>query len=105
MFRRHFIQRITFAGAGSIAGAGMADAQDRKTVLYRIKGFTCVTCAVGLETMLCREKGIVRAEASYPNATVVIEFDPGVISDNSLKELISDMGFTVADTSRNPQHA
>ncbi len=99
MFRRRFIQSITFAGAGSLAGAGVAEAKGNKTVIYQIKGFTCVTCAVGLETLLRRKKGIARAEASYPNATVVIEFDPDLVSDQSMRELISEMGFRVVNHS------
>lgn len=96
MFRRSFIRRITFAGAG-LATVGVADAGQNKTVIYRVKGFTCVTCAVGLETLLRREKGIARAEASYPDGMVRIEFNPASVTEQALKGFISDMGFTVAE--------
>jgi copper chaperone CopZ len=105
MFRRHFIRRITMAGAVSLAAAGTAPAKNGKSVVYRIQGFTCVTCAVGLETLLRREPGMERAEASYPNATVVIEFDPARVSEKRLKELISEMGFSVADAPGASSHA
>ena len=97
MFRRNFIRRMTLGGAAGLAAAATTAAKSVKSVMYRIHGFTCVTCAVGLETLLRREPGIERAEASYPKATVVIEFDPARVSEKRLKELISEMGFSVAD--------
>jgi copper chaperone CopZ len=101
MFRRHFIRRMTLAGTVSLAGAGTTPAKSGKSVVYRIQGFACITCAVGLETLLRREPGIERVEASYPNATAVIEFDPARMSEKRLKELISEIGFTVAGTPAN----
>jgi copper chaperone CopZ len=94
MFRRNFIQRITVGGAGGLAAIGAAEAGEKKTVTYRVKGFSCITCAVGLEVLLRQKKGIARVEASYPKATVSIEFDPAVVTEASLKGFISEMGFT-----------
>lgn len=95
MFRRHFMQRITCAGTALFAACQASQAIEKKTVTYNIKGFTCITCAVGLETMLKRQKGVLRAAASYPKANVVIEFDPAVLTEKSLKEYIGEMGFGV----------
>lgn len=92
VFRRRFLQGITVAGAGAFA---MADGKQSKSVTYNVKGFTCVTCAVGLEVMLRQEKGVLRAHASYPRANVQIEFDPHAVSEQKLHEYIADMGFRV----------
>lgn len=97
MFRRQFIRRMTVAGAAGIAAAATTEAGPYKRVTYRVQGFTCVTCAVGLETMLRREKGIARAEASYPEAAVLIEFDPTMVTDNLLRKYIAEMGFSVTE--------
>jgi copper chaperone CopZ len=97
MFRRHFLQRIGFAGATGLATVAAVEAGQTKTAVYRVKGFTCVTCAVGLETLLRREKGIARAEASYPSGIVRIDFDPALVTEKTLKGFISDMGFSVAE--------
>jgi copper chaperone CopZ len=101
MFRRHFMQRITFAGAGGLASIGTMEAREIRTVIYRVKGFSCVTCAVGLETMLRLQKGIARAKASYPDGEAIIEFDPKLVTDNWLKAFIADTGFTVEEEKRN----
>jgi copper chaperone CopZ len=95
MIRRRFIQLITL-GTGSLATIGAASAIEstkKKTVTYRVTGFTCITCAVGLEVMLRQEKGVAWAKASYPDANVVIKFDPKEVTDDSLRTYISSMGF------------
>ncbi len=97
MFRRQFFQRMTSAGAAGIAVAGMTEAGQYRKVTYRVRGFTCVTCAVGLETMLRREKGIVHVEASYPKAMVTIEFDTAEFTEDSLRKFIAEMGFSVPE--------
>ena len=52
MRRREFICRVTTAGAAGANLARPAEAKENRSVTYRVKGFTCVTCAVGLEVML-----------------------------------------------------
>ena len=96
MIRRNFIQQITIGSASGLAAAGLSQAKEGKVVTYKIDGFTCVTCAVGLEVMLRQQKGIARAKASYPDRQVIIAFDPDVISEESIKKFISDIGFSVS---------
>jgi hypothetical protein len=88
--RRNFICAIT-AAAGS---AACAEAPKETTaVRYAIAGFTCVTCAVGLEVLLRQQRGVVRADASYPEQNVAIGFDQTVISEKALKDFIGQCGF------------
>ena len=95
MIRRQFIQLITLAGAGGLTTIGALEAEEgHQTVTYRVKGFTCITCAVGLETLLQRQKGVVRAKASYSDASVIIQFNPKSVTESDLNKFISDMGFT-----------
>jgi copper chaperone CopZ len=94
------MQRITLAGAGGVASIGAKEAREIRTVVYRVRGFSCVTCAVGLEAMLRQQKGIARAKASYTEARAIIEFDPKLVTDNWLKAFIADLGFTVEEDKR-----
>src|ERR1700721_2026240 len=82
MIRRKFIGLLTLAGASSLAALKAANALEKKTVTYKISGFTCITCAVGLETLLQREKGVVWAKASYPNSTATITYHPKLTSES-----------------------
>lgn len=92
MIRRRFIQLVTL-GTGSLATIGAIKATEKNTVTYRITGFTCITCAVGLEVMLRHEKGVASVRASYPEANVTITFHPGEVTEESLKTYIASMGF------------
>jgi anaerobic selenocysteine-containing dehydrogenase len=106
MIRRQFIKLATLTGATGLTSLGAFDALEKKaseratdakeikTVLWRIQGFTCITCAVGLEVMLRQQKGVKSADASYPGATVTIQFHPEEVSEASLRSFITGIGFT-----------
>jgi Cu+-exporting ATPase len=89
---------IGLAGAGALAINQLSHTgpEENQSVTYKVKGFTCVTCATGLEVMLMRRPGVARASASYPDATVVIGFNQNLISETVLKEFITDCGFSVS---------
>jgi len=93
MLRRRFLGIAAVLGAGSLAARGV-EAAERKTVVFGVKGFTCVTCAVGLETLLRREEGVVSARATYPDGLATIVFHPKVVSEAALLGSIAQMGFS-----------
>jgi copper chaperone CopZ len=98
MFRRNFIQHITLASAGvGMASAEKVQAGENKTVTYSVTGFSCVTCAVGLDTMLRRQTGVIESKSSYPDATAAIKFNPNLVTEKSLKEFIAELGFTAEE--------
>ncbi len=92
MIRRQFLRLIGLAGVSSLPAISMAT-NAKQTVTYRIKGFTCITCAVGLDTMLERTSGVVWSRSSYQESTSTICFQPDLITEKTLKESISEMGF------------
>jgi copper chaperone CopZ len=94
IFRRRFLQKLTTVSMAGVAVAEGAPIASRN-VTWTVKGFTCVTCAVGLETLLRREAGVLQVRASYPQGKVHIDFDPQRVTEKVLRERISDMGFSV----------
>lgn len=109
MDRRRFLRRLTAAGAVGAAvgvelgcGTGTPPSGSAATpgsttrVTYQVKGFTCITCAVGLEAMLRGVRGVTEASASYGEHKVTIAFDEQVTSDVALKQFVTDCGFSVA---------
>lgn len=92
MIRRRFIELITL-GTGSLTAMAALDTSEKQTVTYHVSGYTCITCAVGLETLLKQEKGVSWVKASYPDENVVIKYDPKEVSEDSLKSYIASMGF------------
>jgi Cu+-exporting ATPase len=108
MLRRKFLGALTLLGASGLASVATLEAnkdsnksaahhREAMTVTYAIQGFTCITCAVGLETLLLREKGVLSVKASYSKADAVIEFDPKIVTEASIKSYIHDAGFTARD--------
>jgi Cu+-exporting ATPase len=91
MDRRKFLCRMTAASTA----VGIAGAKPRG-VTYKIKGYTCITCAVGLEVMLRGLKGVRQAHASYPDRNVTIEFDEKEVAEKTIVEFIRKCGFEVA---------
>jgi len=104
MIRRRFLQLVALSGAsalapleaiaGSSAGAG-ANAKG-KTAIFQIKGFSCATCAVGLDTMFSRTKGILSSHSTYPEGKVTVSFDPESINEAAVGAVITDAGFIIA---------
>jgi hypothetical protein len=108
MNRRRFIYKFTAASAaGAAASVALAPSQipaqaessqlrgsETRSVTYRVKGFICATCAVGLEAMLRGFRGVTRATASYPACEVVIGFDERLTDENALEAFIAECGFS-----------
>lgn len=107
MIRRQFIKLATLTGAIGLPSFGALealretpkpiDAKPVRTIIWHVRGFTCITCAVGLETLLHREKGVVAANATYPEGMVTIEYDPDLVTENALRATIAELGFTAEE--------
>ena len=105
MDRRRFFTRLG-AGIAAVAAAGLAKADldqgslshhDSSSVVFSVRGFTCVTCATGLEVILMRHAGVITAAASYPDAKVIISFDGNITSPAALKDAIAACGFSASE--------
>jgi copper chaperone CopZ len=95
MFRRKFIQMMTVATAGGLGPLQGMAATAGNVVSFRVKGFSCITCATGLDAMLGQQKGIQSSKSTYPEGKVVVNFDPVQITESAIVAFISDLGFTV----------
>lgn len=100
MVRRDFIQKIAAAGGGTAAAAAAkaapAKAASAATAVFMVKGFTCITCAVGLEVVLRGIKGISAAKATYPEGKVTVGYDPALQSEEKIRAFINKAtGFQV----------
>ncbi len=93
MVRRDFIQKLTAGGAvASVTAAPPAS----RTVTFQVKGFTCITCAIGLEVVLKGFRGVADAKATYPEGKVVVGFNPAGTSEETIRAFINKAtGFTV----------
>ena len=95
MFRRRFLQMMTMASVSGLAPLEGMSAGASRTVTYLVKGFSCITCATGLDTMLGRQKGITSSKSTYPEGKVTVAFDPNQTTERAIVTIITDLGFTV----------
>ena len=97
MLRRKFFQVITVATTGALTPREAIPATPKRVVTYHVRGFSCITCATGLDTMLAKQKGIASSSSTYPEgvATITIGFDPDQISEQQIKDFIASLGFTI----------
>ena len=90
MFRRRFLQFIPLATTLGLAPLKAMAKAGSEVVTYRVKGFSCVTCATGLDTMLGQQKGVASSKSTYPEGIVKVAFDPEVISKKQIADLTKD---------------
>jgi copper chaperone CopZ len=105
MRRRSFIQTLAGSGAGVALlklGTPEKKVAENASVSWRVKGFSCVTCAIGLQTILEKHKGIARVVAEHPSGKVEIGFDSNQIAPADIKRLIEDAGFRVTADGSGP---
>lgn len=95
MFRRRFLQLVTMASVGGLAPLEAVSAAAAHTVMYQVTGFTCITCATGLDTLLSQQKGIASSKSTYPEGKVTVAFDPNQITGQAIVAFITELGFTV----------
>jgi copper chaperone CopZ len=99
MHRRGFLQ-LAGVGVASAGAVALTAVNRTHEVVFQVKGFTCVTCAVGLDTMLREQPGVASSKARWPEGDVVVSFDAAVTSAEKLRAFIDETtGFTVATTS------
>jgi copper chaperone CopZ len=108
MIRRQFIKLAALTGATGFASIGAMEAlrqapasaageEPLRTVTWRVRGFTCATCAVGLETLLSKKEGVIAASAAYPQGTVTIRYRSDLVRPDALRSAIAELGFAVDD--------
>ncbi len=101
MYRRQFMHLIALSSVGALDPVqSIAEAGPRATLVLQVKGFTCITCAVGLDTMLAKERGVVSSRSTYPEGKVTVIFDTKESSEAAIGKFIAEMGFTVTSSRR-----
>lgn len=67
---------------------------------FPVLQMTCASCAVSVESILKLQSGVVNASVNYANATVSVEFIPGMVQTEGLRKAVQSIGYDlVIDTS------
>ncbi len=62
-------------------------------VILDIAGMRCGACAVGIELMLGKKKGIKNAKVSLNERTAVVEYDPAMATASDIAKAVNDFGY------------
>ena len=64
MIRRHFMRLMTLASVSSFPVLKAATKGGKVVATYKVSGFSCITCSVGLDVMMERQKGVVWSKSN-----------------------------------------
>lgn len=88
----------------ALALCGAASAATR-TVVIKVKGMTCGSCAIAIEQTLKATEGVEGAEVSYESGEARVKYDGRKVSLAKLREIINDMGYEVGGRRANRRRA
>lgn len=66
-----------------------------KKVVFKIVDMDCTSCSITIDGDLEDAKGVKSAKTSYAKSLTEIEFDPTKVSEEQLKAIIKQAGYTV----------
>lgn len=67
---------------------------------FKIVGMYCVTCKPIIEKQLKDEIGIKRIDIDYMTDSVIVEFDPSIITKEEIKRRLEKSGYNFVRTVR-----
>ena len=65
--------------------------------VINIKGMTCMGCVNSVKNVLKNQPGIMAVDVTLEPGQATVQYDPGMVSLDRLKEAILDAGFEVID--------
>jgi copper chaperone CopZ len=64
-------------------------------LVLKISGMECPNCAMILESIEDTLRGVVKAEASYHKAQLIVEYDPSQLTEEKIKQEVKRLGYEV----------
>jgi len=64
-----------------------------KKVIFDIAGTRCGACAVGMELVLAKKKGIKSAKVFLNERMAAVEYDPATVAASDIAKAVSDLGY------------
>src|SRR5687768_5168688 len=74
-----------------IRGYGYGVTTLKKT--FPVLQMTCASCAISVESMLKSKPGVLSAAVNFANASVMVEYIPGIVEPQDLKQTIQSIGY------------
>jgi copper chaperone len=67
---------------------------------FKVVGMYCLSCKSIVERQLKNERGIKRIDVDYMTDSVIVEFDPLLITKEEIKDRLKKSGYNFMRTAR-----
>jgi copper chaperone len=67
---------------------------------FKVVGMYCTSCKPIIEKQLKDEKGVKRIDIDYMTDSVLVEFDPSIITKEEIKDRLEKSGYNFVRTAR-----
>lgn len=65
------------------------------TITFKLSGLHCTSCALTIDLDLEEVPGVKNATTSYAASQTMVEYDPALVSPETLKQVIAKSGYQV----------
>lgn len=65
------------------------------TIAFKLSGLHCTSCALTIDLDLEEVAGVKKSTTSYAASQTVVEYDPALVSPETLKQTIAKSGYRV----------
>lgn len=72
---------------------------------FNIDGMHCASCAIRIEAAFKKTKGVQNANVNYALAEATIEFDPELVQEHDLHQIVQKEGYRVRQMEQHMKHA
>jgi copper chaperone len=66
---------------------------------FKVVGMYCISCKSIVEKQLINENGIKRIDVDYITDSVIVEFDPSIITKEEIRDRLEKSGYNFVRTS------
>jgi copper chaperone len=67
---------------------------------FKVVGMYCISCKSIVERQLKNESGIKRIDVDYMIDSVIVEFDPSMLTKEEIKSRLEESGYNFVRTAR-----
>lgn len=71
-------------------------------VTLKVEGMHCTGCAATIQALVQRRAGVRRVSAAYESGEARILYDPAVVSESDIVDVIEKAGYRVTNRSTTP---
>lgn len=70
--------------------------ENKKTVIYSVKGMTCANCVANVENKLDKVDGVIKYDINLKQGTAIIDYDSKKVDEKSIKSALEATGFKIS---------